>query len=70
MKKLPTTIPVGSKRKTARVKAGPQMFPTHFGREERPDATAGCEDPKRVSGHREELAKQFGNPLVGCHAGN
>lgn len=58
VKKLPTTIPVGYKRKTARVKAGPQMFPTHLGREESPDATVGCEDSKRVSGHREEIAKQ------------
>lgn len=58
VKKLPTTIPAGYKRKTARVKAGPQMFPTHFMRKESPDAMVRCEDSKRVSGHREELAKQ------------
>lgn len=40
------------KRKTAIVKAGPQIFPTRFG------GTAGCEDRKWVSGHKEELALQ------------
>lgn len=58
MKKLPTTIPVGYKTKTATVGAGPQMLPTHFVRKESPNVTVGCEDSKRVFGNREELAKQ------------
>lgn len=58
MKKLSTSIPVGYRRKPAGVKAGPQMFPPYFGREESPNAMAGCKVPKRASRHREELAKQ------------
>lgn len=70
VKKLLATIPVGHKRKTARVKARSQMFPTHSGRQESPDGTVGCEDPKGKSGHRGACKARFGNPLIGCHAGN
>lgn len=58
LKKLQTTTPVGYKIKTARVKAGPQMFPAHFDGEGNPDATVACRDPKRVPRHTQELAKR------------
>lgn len=45
-------------------------FGSVFGREESPDDTVGCENPKRMSGHRGACKASFGNPLVGCHAGN